>query len=162
MHQDIDPVLLEVIKNGFDTIADEIALIIMRTAYSAIVRESMDFSTAICDARGLTLAQGLTTPLHLGSFHDAMQHLIRQYEGRIEPGDVFIGNDPYVASGQHLPDIYIIRPIFIDDRLHGWATTVAHHVDVGGIIAGSNSIGASEIYQEGLRAVPEALRRGLL
>ncbi len=151
MNQDFDPILLEVIKNGFDAIADEIALIIMRTAYSAIVRDSMDFSTAICDARGLTLAQGLTTPLHLGSFHDAMQHLIRQYEGRIEPGDVFIGNDPYVASGQHLPDIYIITPIFVDDRLHGWATTLAHHADVGGIIAGSNSMGASEIYQEGLR-----------
>ena len=151
MRRNVDPVLLEVLRNGFDTIADEIALIVMRTAYSAIVRDSMDYSTAICDARGVTLAQGLTTPLHLGSFHDAMQHLLREYEGRIDPGDVFIGNDPYAASGQHLPDIYITRPIFIDDRLRGWATTVAHHVDVGGIIAGSNSIGATEIYQEGLR-----------
>ena len=146
-----DPVLLEVIKNGFETIADEIALIMLRTAYSAIVRDAMDYSTAICDARGRTLAQGLTTPLHLGSFYDAMQHVIRQYEGRIEPGDVFIGNDPYVASGQHLPDIYIILPIFIDGALEGWSTTVAHHVDVGGIIPGSNALGATEIYQEGLR-----------
>ena len=80
-----------------------------------------------------------------------MQHVIRQYEGRIEPGDVFIGNDPYVASGQHLPDIYIILPIFIDGALEGWSTTVAHHVDVGGIIPGSNALGATEIYQEGLR-----------
>ena len=151
MKKEVDPILLEVIKNGFDSIADEIALIMLRTAYSAIVRDAMDYSTAICDSRGLTLAQGLTTPLHLGSFYDAMQHVMRQYEGRIEPGDVFIGNDPYVASGQHLPDIYIILPIFIDDVLEGWSTTVAHHVDVGGIVPGSNALGATEIFQEGLR-----------
>ena len=151
MKRNVDPVLLEVIKNGFESIADEIALIMLRTAYSAIVRDAMDYSTAICDSRGRTLAHGLTTPLHLGSFYDAMQHIIRQYEGRIHPGDVFIGNDPYVASGQHLPDIYIVLPVFIDGTLEGWSTTVAHHVDVGGIIPGSNSLGATEIYQEGLR-----------
>lgn len=147
----VDPVRLEVIKNGFDTIADEIALILMRTAYSAIVRDSMDYSTAICDAEGRTLAQGLTTPMHLGSFYDAMQHLMDRYRGNIHPGDIFIGNDPYVAGGQHLPDIYVVKPIFFEDEFVGWATTLAHHVDVGGIIAGSNALGASEIFQEGLR-----------
>jgi N-methylhydantoinase B len=151
MGKKVDPVLLEVIKNGFDTIADEMTLIILRTAYSAIVRDTMDYSTAICDARGLTLAQGLTTPLHLGGFYDAMQRIIRQYEGKVGPEDIFIGNDPYVADGQHLPDIYIVLPIFIDDVLEGWATTVAHHCDVGGIVPGSNALGATEIYQEGLR-----------
>ncbi len=151
MGRNIDPVRLEVIKNGFDAIADEIALIVLRTAYSAIVRDSMDYSTAICDADGMTLAQGLTTPLHLGSFYDAMRNLIGRYRGKVHPGDLFIGNDPYVASGQHLPDIYIVKPIFIDDVLRGWATTLAHHSDVGGIIAGSNALGSYEIYQEGLR-----------
>ena len=151
MINNIDPVRLEVIKNGFDAIADEIALILLRTAYSPIVRDSMDYSTAICGKDGLTLAQGLTTPLHLGSFYDAMQNLIGKYKSNIYDGDIFIGNDPYVASGQHLPDIYIIKPIFIEGQLQGWATTLAHHADVGGIIAGSNSIGSTEIYQEGLR-----------
>ena len=148
---DINPILLEVIKNAFDTIADEMALIIMRTGYSEIVRDAMDYSTALCDAKGQTLAQGLTTPLHLGSFYDAMRALIEQYEGRIYPEDIYIFNDPYAASGQHLPDIYIIKPIFIEGELWSWATTIAHHVDVGGIVPGSNSIGATEIYQEGLR-----------
>jgi len=151
MINNIDPIRLEVIKNGFDAIADEIALILLRTAYSPIVRDSMDYSTAICGKDGLTLAQGLTTPLHLGSFYDAMQNLIGKYKSNIYDGDIFIGNDPYVASGQHLPDIYIIKPIFIEGQLQGWATTLAHHADVGGIIAGSNSIGSTEIYQEGLR-----------
>jgi N-methylhydantoinase B len=89
--------------------------------------------------------------MHLGSFYDAMLHLIRQYDGRVAPGDIFIGNDPYAASGQHLPDIYIIKPIFHSGALCGWATTIAHHVDVGGLVPGSNSIGATEIHQEGLR-----------
>lgn len=127
MRNDIDPILLEVLKSGFDTIADEMALILMRTAHSPIVRDSMDFSTAICDAAGQTLAQGVTTPMHLGSFYDAMQFLIERYEGDVQPGDVFVGNDPYAAAGQHLPDIYIVKPIFHDARVVGWATTVAHH-----------------------------------
>lgn len=147
----IDPIRLEVMKNAFDSIADEMALMLMRAAHSPIVRDSMDYSTAICDAKGQTLAQGVTTPMHLGSFYDAMQHLMERYAGNIHPGDVFIGNDPYAAAGQHLPDIYIIEPIFHEARIVGWTTTLAHHADVGGIVPGSNALGAREIYQEGLR-----------
>lgn len=149
--QATSPYVLEIIKNALDTIADELALIVIRTACSAVVRDAMDYSTAICDSFGRTLAQGLTTPLHLGSFYDAMTNLIAHYGDKIAPGDLFIFNDPYLAAGQHLPDIYIVRPIFIDGRIEGWATTVAHHNDVGGIVPGSNSIGSTEIYQEGLR-----------
>ena len=148
---DVDPFLLEVLKNGLDTIADEMALVLMKTAYSGIVRDSMDFSTAVCDAEGQTLAQGLTTAMHLGSFYDAMRCLITTQQGNIFPDDVFIFNDPYVAAGQHLPDIYIIKPIFYEERLVAWATTIAHHSDVGGIVPGSNALGATEIYQEGIR-----------
>ncbi|MBN9677893.1 hydantoinase B/oxoprolinase family protein [Salipiger bermudensis] len=147
----IDPIRLEVMKNAFDAIADEMALMLMRAAYSPIVRDSMDYSTAICDAKGQTLAQGVTTPMHLGSFYDAMQHLMHRYEGDIHPGDCFIGNDPYAADGQHLPDIYIVEPIFHEGAIIAWTTTLAHHADVGGIVPGSNALGASEIYQEGLR-----------
>jgi N-methylhydantoinase B len=146
-----DPIVLEVIKNAFDTIADEMALILMRTAHSPIVRDSMDFSTAICDAEGRSLAQGVTTPMHLGSFYDAMTFLIKTFKGDLNPGDIFIGNDPYAAAGQHLPDVYIIKPIFIETALVGWVTTIAHQADIGGIVPGSNALGAEEIYQEGLR-----------
>jgi N-methylhydantoinase B len=151
MTRQLDPILLEVLKNGFEAIADEMALILMRTAHSPIVRDAMDYSTALCDAKGQTIAQGLTTPMHLGSFYDAMWHLVEQFAGKIHPGDIFIANDPYLASGQHLPDIYVIEPIFAGDRLCAWATTIAHHADVGGLVPGSNSIGATEIHQEGLR-----------
>lgn len=151
MTTSLDPILLEVLKNGFEAIADEMALILMRTAHSPIVRDAMDYSTALCDAEGQTVAQGLTTPMHLGSFYDAMRHLTAQYDGDVHPHDVFVANDPYLASGQHLPDIYVIEPIFAEGRLLAWATTIAHHADVGGLVPGSNSIGATEIHQEGLR-----------
>ena len=131
MQNEIDPFQLEVIKNCFDAIADDMALTLMRTSHSGIVRDSLDFSTAICDAEGRTLAQGICTPMHMGSFYDAMRNLISQYEGRIDPRDVFIFNDPFAAAGQHLPDIYISMPIFYKDRLCAWSTTVAHHSDVG-------------------------------
>lgn len=147
----LDPIRLEVMKNAFDAVADEMALMLMRAAHSPIVRDSMDFSTALCDVEGRTLAQGITTPMHLGSFYDAMQHLLARFEGNIHEGDVFIGNDPYAAAGQHLPDIYIFEPIFVAGNIVGWTTTVAHHADVGGIVPGSNALGATEIYQEGLR-----------
>ena len=156
-HRDIDPFQLELMKSCFDTIADDMALTLMRTAHSGIVRDSLDFSTALLDAEGLTVAQGICTPMHMGSFYDAMRKLIVQYDGRVDPGDVFIFNDPYAAEGQHLPDIYITTPIFTREgrgpqgRLVAWATTVAHHSDVGGIVAGSNALGAEEIFQEGLR-----------
>ncbi|EIZ79193.1 5-oxoprolinase [Novosphingobium sp. Rr 2-17] len=159
MSFNVDPILLEVFKNGFEAVADEMALILMRTAHSPIVRDAMDFSTALCDAQGENLAQGLTTPMHLGSFRDAMRHLMEEYAGDIHDGDVFIGNDPYLASGQHLPDIYVVKPIFHDAQIEGWAATIAHHVDVGGLVPGSNSLSAVEIHQEGLRLPFLKLRR---
>jgi N-methylhydantoinase B len=149
--QSIDPFQLEIIKSSFDTIADDMALTLMRTAHSGIVRDSLDFSTSICDAAGQPLAQGVCTPMHLGSVYDAMRKLTAVYAGRVLQGDVFIFNDPYEADGQHLPDIYITAPIFHAGRLRGWSVTIAHHSDVGGIVAGSNAIGVSEIFQEGLR-----------
>ena len=81
----IDPYLLEVLRSAFDTIADNLAITVMRTAYSEIVRESLDFSTALCDGNGKTLAQGVCTPMHLGSFHDAMENRLVERKGDIHP-----------------------------------------------------------------------------
>lgn len=151
IRQSTDPFLLEVLKNAFDTIAEEITLTIIRTAYSQIVRDSLDFSTALCDAEGRTLAQGVCTPMHLGSFHDALLNMVREIGDDIHEDDYYIMNDPYAAAGQHLPDIYVVKPVFVEGKLKGWSTTLAHHSDVGGIVAGSNALGATEIWQEGLR-----------
>ena len=147
----IDPITLEIIKNALSSVADEMALVLMRSAYSPVVRDSMDYSTALCDHNGAVIAQGLTLAAQLGAFPDAMHYLKEQYAGRMSPGDIFIMNDPYGAGGQHLPDIYVIQPLFWEGGIEGYACTMAHHSDVGGIAPGSIAIHATDIYQEGLR-----------
>jgi N-methylhydantoinase B len=147
----IDPITFEVIQNGLGSIVDEMALTVMRTAYSGIVKDALDYSTAFCDRNGEMIAQGLTIVVHLGSFPSAVRHILNKFAGRIYPGDVFILNDPYGSGGIHLPDIYVIEPVFVDDELEGFACVLAHHTDVGGLVPGSNSTHATEIYQEGLR-----------
>jgi N-methylhydantoinase B len=146
-----DPITMEVVRHALSSIADEMALVIMRTAYSTIVRDSMDYSTALCDRHGQVIAHGLTMALHLGSFPDAMQALMRSQANDMRPGDVFVFNDPYVAGGMHLPDVYIVKPLFWDGDLEGFAATVVHQIDVGGIAPGSTAVYAREVFQEGLR-----------
>jgi N-methylhydantoinase B len=147
----IDPITFEVMANALSSTADEMAITIMRSAYSPVVRDSMDYSTALCDHLGRVVAQGLTLAVQLGAFPDAMRHLIDQFGDDMAPGDVFVFNDPYGAGGQHLPDIYVIKPIFVGERLEGYAATMAHHCDVGGLTPGSTAMHATEIFQEGLR-----------
>jgi N-methylhydantoinase B len=146
-----DPLTLEVIKNALASVADEMALMVMRSAYSPVVRDTMDYSTALCDRRGQVIAQGLTLAVQLGTFPTAMRHLLEEFGDTAQPGDVYVTNDPYGAGGQHLPDIYVVKPIFVDGAVEGWAATMAHHSDVGGITPGSVAVHATEIYQEGLR-----------
>lgn len=147
----IDPITLEVIRNALASTADEMALIVMRSAYSPVVRDIMDYSTALCDAQGRVIAQGLTLPIQLCSFPRVMQFVKQRYGASLKQGDVLIANDPYGSGGQHLPDVYILKPIFVEQRLAGFAATVAHHTDIGGIVPGSVAIYATEIQQEGLR-----------
>lgn len=151
MRANVDPITMEVVKNALSSIADEMALVIMRTAYSSIVRDSMDYSTGLCDREGRAIAHGLTMALHLGSFPDAMRCLIADYGDRTYPGDVFVFNDPYTAGGMHLPDVYIVQPIFHEEQLEGYAATLVHQIDMGGIAPGSTAVYATEIFQEGLR-----------
>ena len=84
-------------------------------------------------------------------FPDAMTAVLDRYADDINPGDVFIANDPYGSGGSHLPDVYIMRPIFIDEQLEGFSGVTAHQADIGGLVPGSNSTNSTEIYQEGLR-----------
>ena len=148
-----DPILLELVKHALDAIVDEMAIALVRTAYSNNLKNSMDMSCALCDAQGRLIAQGMTLPLHLGSIPDAMQCILRKFHGSVRPEDVFILNDPY-EGGTHLPDFYIVKPIYRDGRLVGWAATVGHQLDVGGMTAGGNGCDATEIFQEGLRIPP--------
>ena len=145
-----DPILLELIKNALDTIVDEMAIALVRTAYSNNLKNAMDMSCALCDAEGRLIAQGLTLPLHLGSIPDAMARVRQKFAGRTNPGDVFILNDPF-EGGTHLPGFYIFKPIFLDGALVGWSASIGHQLDVGGKTPGGNGCDATEIFQEGLR-----------
>lgn len=146
-----DAITLEIVKNALSSVADEMALVVLRSAYSPIVRDSMDFSTAVFDRQGRAIAQGLTLPIHLGAFPLAMRNVVDRYGKTGQPGDVYVMNDPYTSGGMHLPDIYLIQPVFFDGRIEGYVGTIVHHTDIGGMAPGSMAIGATEIFQEGLR-----------
>ena len=106
---------------------------------------------AVCDAQGRFIAQGLTNPIHLGSFPDAMRRLVAEYGETAVPGDIFAFNDPYGSGGMHLPDVFVVKPAFVDGVVVGYAGTLGHQSDIGGIAPGSMALYATEIYQEGLR-----------
>lgn len=148
-----EPILLELVKNGLDAIVDEMAIALVRTAYSNNLKNSMDMSCALCDAQGRLIAQGMTLPMHLGSIPDAMGCITRKFGSSARAGDIYILNDPY-EGGTHLPDFYIVKPVWLDGALIGWAATIGHQLDVGGMTPGGNGCDATEIFQEGLRIPP--------
>lgn len=148
----LDPITLEISWNGLKSITDECFLTIMRSAFSTNIKERHDHSTAIADARGRLIVQAENAlPIHLASMAGLMQYILAQYGDSIAPGDIFIGNDPHVAGGTHLPDINLAMPVFDDGRLVGFIANIVHHADVGGAAIGSMSGGLDEIYKEGLR-----------
>ena len=146
----IDPITQEIVGNALASIADEMATTIFRTAHSTVVRDGMDFSAALCNADGETVAQAVTVPFHLGAVPHAMETLIAKWGDRMHPGDVFVMNDPF-DGGIHLQDIFVFKPVFLEGELIGFATTTAHHGDVGGRLPGSAACDNTEIFQEGIR-----------
>lgn len=152
----VDPITFAVVKNALDTIVDDMAFAVMRTARSPIIRDVLDYSVTMCDASGRILAQAKTVALHLGAVPDAIDVIIAKYADNVAPGDVIILNDPY-EGGMHLPDIFMFKPIFFNQRLQGFSVVIAHHCDVGGRVPGSNAADSTEIFQEGIRIPPTKL-----
>ncbi|HYF08008.1 MAG TPA: hydantoinase B/oxoprolinase family protein, partial [Acetobacteraceae bacterium] len=153
-----DPITFAVIKNAMDAIVDEVAYTVIRTARSEIVKDVMDYSAAICDAKGEMVAQAKTIAQHLGAIPEAMAAVQARWGGRLLPGDAVIMNDPY-SGGMHLPDIFMFFPIFERTEILAWSVVICHHTDVGGRVPGSNAADSTEIYQEGLRIPPLKLFR---
>jgi N-methylhydantoinase B len=145
-----DPITQEIVGNALASIADEMATTIFRTAHSTVVRDGMDFSAALCGPDGETVAQAVTVPFHLGAVPHALDTLRAKWGERMRPGDVFVMNDPF-DGGIHLQDIFVFKPVYLDGGLIGFATTTAHHGDVGGRLPGSAACDNTEIFQEGLR-----------
>jgi N-methylhydantoinase B/oxoprolinase/acetone carboxylase alpha subunit len=159
----IHPVEFEVFKNVFLSIAEEMGVTLCRTSFSPNIKERLDYSCAVYDAKGGTIAQGDHLPVHLGAMPLSVRAAIDTAE--MEPGDMIILNDPY-HGGTHLPDITLVSPVFLEPAGRRgrspafYAANRAHHSDVGGMSPGSMPV-AREIYQEGLIIPPlHLVRRG--
>jgi N-methylhydantoinase B len=147
-----DPATFEIVKNSFYKIAEEMRVVLAKTAYSPILKSAGDYSCGVFDAKGSMVAQGPDLPIHLGSMPDAVRAVVAAFGEDVHDGDVFIHNDPYFG-GSHLPDVNVVRPAFHDGRLLGYTCLRAHWPDVGSATPGSYGA-VTEIYGEGLRLPP--------
>jgi len=168
-----DPIALEIFKNIYHSIAEEMGAALRRTAFSPNIKERRDYSCAIFDARGEVIAMGDHMPVHLGSMPMSVRAAIESCD--LERGDVVMLNDPF-RGGTHLPDITLVAPVYIDSRQAAggsgrrrrpgksgtrpdfYLASRAHHADVGGTYPGSMGL-CREIYQEGLRIPPVRIMR---
>ena len=152
----INAASLELVKNSLESVTDNMARTLARTARSLIVRDSHDFSVALCNAEGELVSGGVGIAVHLGSIPNAVGSLPAPLRASLAPGDILFMNDPY-AGGMHLPDIFVFKPLFLDENLVGFAAAVAHMADIGGRVPGGNAADSTEIFQEGVRIPPTKL-----
>ena len=150
-----DPATFEVVKNSLQKAAEEMKIVLAKTAYSPVLKVAGDYSCGIFDAKGDMVAQGPDLPIHLGSMPDAVRAVIQAFGDDIHEGDVFIHNDPYFG-GSHLPDVNVVAPAFHGDQLLGFGCVRAHWPDIGSATPGSYGA-VTEIYGEGLRLPPVRL-----
>ncbi len=152
MSNQYDPITLEIIQNSLQAAADEMFAAMRRTAMSAIIYEVLDMGTGITDKYGEMAGSGAGIPAFVGVLDKTVQKIIERFPqpGDIEPGDVFITNDPYNGGVTHLNDMVLTMPVFIEDEIVAWTANIAHWNDVGGMVPGSMSTTATEIFQEGM------------
>ncbi|GAB1384686.1 hydantoinase B/oxoprolinase family protein [Burkholderiales bacterium] len=148
----VDPVLLEVFNNLFMNIAEQMGLQLQNTAYSVNIKERLDFSCALFDAAGHLIANAPHMPVHLGSMGESIQTVIRRNADTMQPGDVYVLNDPY-HGGTHLPDVTVITPVYLDGGAAPafYVGSRGHHADIGGITPGSMPPFSTRIEEEGVQ-----------
>jgi N-methylhydantoinase B len=151
----LDPITFSIVWNSLIAIVEEMGTALHQTAFSDAVREGFDFSTALVDVEMRLIAQGTYAPGHLGSIPFAVRAALDAVPVEtLRPGDGILLNDSQLNSG-HLPDLFLITPIFIGSAIVAYAVNTVHHIDIGGAAPGSMQIqGVTEVYQEGLRIVP--------
>lgn len=150
----VEPVMLEIFNNLFMSIAEQMGAVLENTAASVNIKERLDFSCAIFDARGALVANAPHMPVHLGSMGESINTVIRERGESIRPGDAYILNAPY-NGGTHLPDVTIIKPVFTSanepaEQLLFYVAARGHHADIGGTMPGSAPADSTTIEQEGV------------
>jgi len=148
----VDPVLLEVFNNLFMNIAEQMGLQLQNTAYSVNIKERLDFSCALFDAKGNLIANAPHMPVHLGSMGESIKTVIRENAGRMQLGNVYALNDPY-HGGTHLPDITVITPVYLEGSPNPtfYVGSRGHHADIGGTTPGSMPPFSTRIEEEGVQ-----------
>ena len=147
----VDPVMLEIFNNLFMSIAEQMGATLANTAFSVNIKERLDFSCALFDADGNLIANAPHMPVHLGSMGESIKTVIRKNQGKMQPGDAYVLNDPY-NGGTHLPDITVVTPIFKEhsNEILFFVASRGHHADVGGITPGSMPPDSKTVIDEGV------------
>ncbi|MHA1565178.1 MAG: hydantoinase B/oxoprolinase family protein [Alphaproteobacteria bacterium] len=146
----IDPVTQEIIQGKLLSVVDEMGAVMQRTSMSPVIYEVLDFACGVCDANLDLIAQTNGITVFTGTFSTQLRSVVDAYAGTMQPGDIYVTNDPY-KGGTHACDFAIIRPVFFSDEIIAYVLTVAHWVDVGGAVPGSLPPNATSVFQEGLR-----------
>lgn len=146
-----DPVMLEIFNNLFMSIAEQMGLRLQQTAYSVNIKERLDFSCALFDRTGELIANAPHIPVHLGSMGESVKTVLHENAGKMQPGDVYMINDPY-HGGTHLPDITVITPVFdgSSNTPFFYVGSRGHHADIGGITPGSMPPDSKLVTEEGV------------
>lgn len=156
----VDPITLEVIRNGLLTAADEMKSVVLRTAYSQLWKEAGDLSCALLSTTGECVAQGSADiPIHLPTMPYSFAGMIEKIPvDQMKPGDVYLHNDPF-RGNNHLPDFFMLKPVYAGETLLGFSAVRGHFIDVGGNGPGSYSSTAPDIQAEGFRIPPTRIWR---
>jgi len=146
----LNPITVEIVRHAILAIAEEMSVIVMRSARSPLLKEAGDLSSALTDARGRLIAQGKDIPIHLGVMAFTVKEFLKRVPRReLRDGDVYYLNLPEVG-GNHLPDVKAIRPVFAGSRLAAFAISLAHWADIGGKSPGGWCPDSTDVYQEGI------------
>jgi N-methylhydantoinase B len=157
---ELDAVGLNVLHNALANIASEMAIVMMKTSYSTIFNEGLDFSTMLLDRQGNVIAERNFAPAMMGAVNYTLRWTLEELgEEFFQPGDVVVHNDPY-RGNCHIPEHMLMKPIFLDGELIGFAGAIGHLAEVGGKAPGSFASDATDVYQEGLRLPPVKLLEG--
>jgi N-methylhydantoinase B len=158
---DVDPVTMTIVGNSLKNICHEMGIAMMKTAYSSIFNEGLDFSCVVFDAKGRSLATGEFCPAQIGAIVFTVDWCIQELGlEAFDEGDVVIHNDPY-RGGCHIPEHMVLKPVFVDSDLVGFVSNIAHMTEIGGKAPGGFAADATDVFQEGLRLPPvKIMRRG--
>jgi len=152
---------LEIVAGAFEAATREMSASLVRAAFSPNIKERADCSTALCDVEGRALSLMTNAPAHLGSTLRLVPQTLQRFPlAALEPGDVFLANDPYIVGVTHLNDCTVAMPVFFEGRVVAFSVAVAHHSDVGGRVPGSEAGDNTSIFQEGLRVPPVKIYAG--